>query len=369
MSFSTALEVGIGLMLVYYVMGLIVNILVEEVKKLLQIRAKTLEEALSELLESYDDGGGGDRPGNALTVQNLTGHPLMENLKPTHRWLFGLVSRLGKIPKMPNTTFAYVFLELLKPADESFRLEAVRKAVENLPDEATRNALLKAIDLNIQDDKELLANIRQAVLALSDGETQDTLLKLVDFGFASSEDQLKAVRETIQKMDEGKTKRALLSLLDYEVQNIEQARKKVEGWFDDMMQKSANLFGQRVRSWVILFSFALTLAVGTDSIAVAQFLWDQPAHRAAVEAGMSEVVEQYKDSQDVEDVQPMLDALVELDIPITWAQSPLPSSGGRIALKFIGVIITAIAASRGSSFWYDILKKVNPASPSKKASA
>ena len=54
MTLSTALEVGIGLMLIYYVVGLMVNIIVEEIKKVLDVRANTLEDMLVELLESYD---------------------------------------------------------------------------------------------------------------------------------------------------------------------------------------------------------------------------------------------------------------------------------------------------------------------------
>ena len=57
--------------------------------------------------------------------------------------------------------------------------------------------------------------------------------------------------------------------------------------------------------------------------------------------------------------------LGELDIPVTWLQAPLPEDTAGWVLKVAGLVITTVAAAQGSSFWYDILKKINPKSAAK----
>jgi hypothetical protein len=356
MSLSIVLEVAIGLMLVYYVLGLIVNIMVEEAKKLLQIRANTLEEMLVELLEDHDDASAA--PGS-LNVQGLMSHPLIENLKLTQQWFAGRVSREGKVEKISNTTFSVALLDAL--IDDKFRVEAVRSAIEQLPDAAMRQGLLDLIDSHVQDDQELLLILRQAIQALPDDETRATLLKLVDLGFASPEEQINALRQAIQKLPNGKTKQALFTLVDYSVQDLDQARQKFEGWFDSKMTKAGDLFKQRARSWVFICAFAVTFIIGADSIAVFQALWQQPARRTVIEAGVVEIMQEYEGTAAVAEIEPLVNELVALEIPVTWAQSPLPlDNGGKLLIKLAGLVITAIAASRGSSFWYDMLKRVNP---------
>ena len=82
------------------------------------------------------------------------------------------------------------------------------------------------------------------------------------------------------------------------------------------------------------------------------------------------LLEEHKGTEAVAEIEPLVNELVNLEIPATWVQAPLPlDSGGKLLVKLVGLVITAIAASRGSSFWYDMLKRVNPASSVKKSSA
>lgn len=368
MSISTVLGVAIGLMIVYYVLGLIVNIMVEETKKLLQIRANTLEEILVELLEDRDDP---NADLGLLNVQGLMDHPLIDNLRLTQQWFAGRISREAKVEKISNSTFSVALLDAL--IDDKFRVQAVRGAIEQLPDATIRQGLLELFDSHVQNDQELLVLLRQAIQEIPDDETRQTLLKLVDLGFASPEEQVTALRQAIQKLPDGKTKRALFTLIDYDVQDLDQARQKFSDWFDSKMVKAGDLFAQRARSWVLLFSFIVTFVVGADSISIAQNLWQQPARRTVIETGVADILEEYEGTEAISQIEPLVNELVELDIPATWVQSPLPlDDAGDLLLKFVGLIITAIAASRGSSFWYDMLKRVNPASSSsskKEASA
>ena len=377
MTLSTTLEVAIGLILIYYALGLIVNMIMATIKDILDMRAETLEAVLKKFLQTSD---------NKLFA-DFRDHPLIQNLKPIqHKFLQAVNREHPKASEIPDTTFSLVLLNML--SSKHLLVKVVRQAIgqlmEEVDDEATRGILHGLTNV---DGETLVDSIRSAVDQLPDGTTKERLEEQIQFLLGTPESQLDCIRAGIQELPDGEAKDALLTLIDFNVDTIEEAQKRLENWYNDMMKNVSLLFKQNARKWVIGVSLLVTLILGADSVLIAQTLWKHPARRVAVAEAVPGFVEAYGVGEISQEEMQGLDAeekmeLIEeraadigniiknieaLDIPLTWRQSPPLQAGSDYALKALGLLITWLATSQGSSFWYDVLKKINPSSAPKKA--
>jgi hypothetical protein len=104
-----------------------------------------------------------------------------------------------------------------------------------------------------------------------------------------------------------------------------------------------------------------------DTIGISQSLWRDAALRSTTAQAALSVIE--KGDQD--QIQETLEDLSALSLPIGWVNKmadhdpvtpanprEIPSTGGEIILKSMGLLITGLAISQGSSIWFDILNRV-----------
>jgi len=106
---------------------------------------------------------------------------------------------------------------------------------------------------------------------------------------------------------------------------------------------------------------------------LARDLWGNAELRAVAAAQANAVVQQ----QGAEaDLQQLVDDLKAYSIQVGWWQTQsVPQDGdvgtwiGFILLKVAGLSVTALAVSQGSSFWYDLLKRLTGNGGSKDASS
>jgi len=386
MTLSTILEIAIGLMLIYYVLGLIVNIFMSIIKDLVEIRANALEDILKKTLQED-------------TFNKLISNSLIKNLKPSRsgivNWIKGGNFKVSDIPK---GTFSLALLEALHPEKKDFLVKEINKVVSSLligeTDPNTITTLQGLLGLDFEDDEQLMAGIRTAVSNLPPGNKQDALLKLIDFVSGTPETQLAAIRAGIEEMPDNDTKKALQNIINFGTQDINEVRKRLESWYDDTMRNVSGYFTQKARTWVIILSFIITIGVGTDSIAIGTALWERPTRANDVQETLSGLVDEFESgdlsaskleglsadeienriSRRVGDIQSILVTIDSLDdVPITWEKPSIlapilrenwPQDSAGVWSKVLGLLLTWIAVSQGSSFWYDILKKVNPTSPS-----
>ncbi len=292
MSVSAILEIAIGLVLIYYVLGLMVSAVTSWITKGFEIRANQLEKYLANLLQDED------------RLAEILQNPLVTVLKP-----IGLVPVIGfftgktteyKAGKIPAATFIQSLFGQAINADMT--LEQIKSmanaATENLPAESQ----LK------NDLDELIAKAESSI----------------------AEAQAKAT----------------------------QLRNDIEGWFDKVMVKAGATFAIHARRIVIALALVVTLITGADSIDIAQQLWDQPNLRAVAAAKAVEVAEGGELDADIGVLITTLDEL-ELEYHNDWWNTRnTPEAPNTILLKILGLTITWIAVAQGSSFWYDVMKKV-----------
>jgi hypothetical protein len=165
----------------------------------------------------------------------------------------------------------------------------------------------------------------------------------------------------ISKLPDSEGKQALLKWINQGVININDLRTRTNDYISGTLNQAASTFKARARSFVIIFSLLITLAFGTDSIQLAKDLWSDAGLRAV--AAQQATILSSQPGQ-IPDITALFNQLGPLSFRIGWWQSqslPAPKNFSDwltiILLKILGLGITAVAVSQGSSFWYDLLKK------------
>lgn len=285
MSFPQLLEVAVGLVVVYYILGAIVSFITQLINDAAQTRGKALQKYLQQAL--------GDK---YLELKDL---PQIKSLRPIRykNWLgvFGSVTEPKMVEKIPAPVLVDAFFD-----------------VTGLSGKAGLNA------------DELLAAINQ----LPESEGKQAVMKWVGQG----------------------------------VTDVNKLRDRTTAYLSGVLDQAGATFKANARSVVIILSILITLLFGTDSIQLARDLWGNAELRAVAAAQANAVVQQQ--GADVS-LDQLIDDLKAYSIQIGWWQTQsLPQGGnagtwaGFILLKIIGLGLTALAVSQGSSFWYDLLKRL-----------
>ncbi len=444
MSLSTVISVGLGLILIYYALGLIVNATTQVVKISFDLRAKALAEVLADLME--------ERSHDFMSLG------LIQTLKPLSKRLW---SKERDVEQIPKSTFSLSILELLQPEDTQYLVTAVhfslhrildrfaldsatrariekllqfdndeelltqmREVVRSLPDEETmtglRAGLLETLEsltitkvaddrrlalttahanlnrilaqfslddsvqqriknlMEFDDDQELRTHLSNIIQSFPDtkkvSELRAALLDVLDLLLGSPETQLKRIQAGVRQLPEGsKARKALQNALDYGVSDINQARARIEAWYDDAMKNAGDLFARRVRRWVIFISLIVTLTVGGDTIAIARAFLIQPVQMSQVEDFMNQfppdAAAPTNDEASLAEIRVQMQLITDilqnlegLNLPMPWWRGPLPDTLQGWATMVLGLMFTWLAVSQGSSFWYDILKAIKPGS-------
>jgi hypothetical protein len=173
---------------------------------------------------------------------------------------------------------------------------------------------------------------------------------------SDEDNKLEKLKSAIKGMPESDMRTSLSSVVGQTVEDIQTARENVEKWYDDIVQNVSQLYTQHVRRIAIICALLVSIAVDADSIAIVNQLWSQPTLRAAAETKAQDFVNQAPDPQQA-NVASYVASLQELKIPILWAV-PLPQDTQGWLLRILGWLITWVAIAQGSSFWYDVLKRV-----------
>ncbi len=286
MSISQALEVVIGLIFIYYVLGSIVSTVTKLINEFLETRGKAVERYLIKIV--------GDKK-----IEDLVKLPQMQALRPIRYKnifsVFGSVTEPKRIEKIPIATLVDAYFDL-------------------------------------------------AGLTSAKGLSLIQLAELVD------------------KLPESEGKQAFIKWINQGVTNIDDLRKRTTAYFTGMMDQAAATFRSNARSFVIMLSFAVTILFGTDSIQLAKTLWTNAELRALTAAKAEMVVQQEGADASIDD---LIKELGDITIKIGWWQTERPAPGADaltwvwfIVFKTLGLSLTAAAVSQGSSFWYDLLKKI-----------
>jgi len=213
----------------------------------------------------------------------------------------------------------------------------------------------------------------------------------------------------------------LLNVEQYAAQgesNIAKARKNVEKWFDDSMDRASGVFKRYSQTMALVIGIVIALSLNVDSINLTLYLWREPSVRQvlAENAQSFKIPEEQLAANPEQTMQAFRDKFVGLNLPVGWVikesgnaiydsncqlfpgtdqtfgfpivmpnlgdstkipnkimskmadsfnylnkkciAPPQSNTQANILLKIFGILITAMAARQGAPFWFDLLKKL-----------
>lgn len=160
---------------------------------------------------------------------------------------------------------------------------------------------------------------------------------------------------------------ALLPLIDSTLGDFEKARKKLETWYDDSMDRVTGWYKREAQKILLAVALLVTLVLNADSFMIANALYRNNALRATIVAAAEEAVK--KPAAEASDasathLKEINAQLEQLNLPLGWWAPKDPEAPGVIPkdvwgwlAKLFGWLFTALAISLGGPFWFDLLNK------------
>jgi hypothetical protein len=304
---SRSLEVVIGIIFIFLLVSIICSAVREVIESLLKSRAAYLEYGIRELLHDRDALG---------LARNLYEHPLI--------WgLYGGGYTPGKVGAHPP---------LLAKGG-------------NLPSYIpTRNFALALMDIAA----------RGAVTDAVSGDPESPVVSV------------ESIRRNVQNLGNVAVQRVLLSAIDASQDDLDRTRLALEAWYDSAMDRVSGWY-KRSTSWVIFWiGLAVAIALNVNTITVADYLYRNDAARAALVArAQTAVTDTGYLHRSYAEAKAGLDSA---GLPVGWDRgwgAPRPASEhsrfqpwNDLFAPIFGVLFTALAATMGAPFWFDLLNKI-----------
>jgi hypothetical protein len=321
------LEVGIGLALVFTLVALICSILNEWLSGVLEMRGRMLWEGVANLVktEIRDD---------------ICCHQLMQGLVRKRKWSDRLVKLFGvdrsKPAYIPTRTFVLTLLDVL-----GTRAAAVAPAVGAA-------AAAGTLPTTVADLKAVLQNA---------GIDPDV-------------------------------KKALMVLVEDAGADFEKAKQNIGAWFDSGMDRVTGWYKRWSQLVLVVTGLIVAALLGVDSIDIGRALWMDPILREATADAAEQFVESRRPpaggpaltEQDLrkrtEEAARQMGALQDqfrtLAVPLhpfrklaqEYAEDNPRTKASWLEMfsawfwtHLGGFILTAVAASLGAPFWFDVLNK------------
>lgn len=237
------------------------------------------------------------------------------------------------------------------------------------------SALLEKITFDPANPKSVAKNIDEFITAIDKTTALPTELQRVLLIYANE------AKDTYQ------------ALSDKTVSEIELFRKKVESWYDSSMERITGELKKRYsRPTTFVVAVIITFALNADSIAIAKYLYSNPEARAKIamqgyNATSDTVVirqvqqlrsisadtaskdtmslQEFKNTitQKLAEINKVKQGLTDV-MPLTWKAGELKDPNGQysprlIFSKITGLLATILAIMMGAPFWFDMLNKIS----------
>jgi hypothetical protein len=441
MNLGPIAEVAIGIMFVWIVLSLTTIQLQEWISTRLDKRARDMEDAIHEMLA------------NPNLKAQFYDHPVIRSLTAKKRkepsripaWFYrypilrGFTKEKRKIPSyIPSQQFSLALFDIAITAGTESSL--IQQGILKIRDDLQKDAKIP-VDRAVIVELNLLSDLARSAAATEAGTafTKNTLalLKTRAEDFALKYPDLSPLIEAV--LDEAKNRKvdidellkhkeapkgndaftslergvAALSVISPEVNqtlnalllNIEEyvtgsetklakARKSVEKWFDDSMDRVSGVFKRYSQAMALLIGFLVALVLNVDSINLTLYLWREPSVREvlAQNAAKFELPQGAMESNPEQALLNFRDQFSGLSLPVGWVINestgaaisdincklfpgmdqafgvpllgtnkciapPQSNNQTNIFLKLVGIFITALAARQGAPFWFDFLKR------------
>ncbi|MGQ0814300.1 MAG: hypothetical protein ACT4O1_07520 [Gemmatimonadota bacterium] len=159
--------------------------------------------------------------------------------------------------------------------------------------------------------------------------------------------------------------------------DLADARKQLEKWYEDAMERVSGLYKRKVQLLTIVAALILTAVINADTITLTRSLASDAATRNAL-ASYAEAASKADPANtaatpraQLAQITATIDTLRGIGLPLGWrkgdffpaytrnddrklTRAAIPWAGS----KLLGLLITALAVSLGAPFWFDMLNKI-----------
>lgn len=145
-------------------------------------------------------------------------------------------------------------------------------------------------------------------------------------------------------------------------EDLNKFEQEVSSWFDRSMERASGVYKRNAKLVAIIIGFMVALAANADTLHMFNMLSKDEALRAAIAQTANNIADNNSELTP-EAIQEINQATENLALPIGWGEvnrkNQSQNRKGLGDMRYIlGWLITAIAISMGSSFWYDLLRKI-----------
>lgn len=302
---SVVLEVAMGIIFLYILVSMICTALREGIETLTKTRAAYLERGIRELLH--------DR--NAQNIaKNFFEHPMIN-------CLFSSDYKPGKNTKEPGL------------------LDRGKNLPSYIP---SKNFALALMDLAARGPKNNVVT--------SDSNS-------VEMSVAS-------IRANILNIQNVPVQRAMLTALDSAQGDLERMQQNLEKWFDSSMDRVSGWYKRSTQWIVFLIGLAIAVGMNINTITIADYLFRNDDMRKLIVVQAENATKNPNFTQ--QDYDTVKASLAALKLPIGWGNGINPKADyekkgalwNSVFIYIVGWLLTALAATLGAPFWFDMLNKI-----------
>jgi hypothetical protein len=150
---------------------------------------------------------------------------------------------------------------------------------------------------------------------------------------------------------------------------VQEFGNEIEKWFDRGMERATGVYKRNAKAVALLIGIGTAIAINADSFHMATRLMQDPVLRTSITSTAEQLAVNSGDdlASSVDQVQTVVDnAMKEIPFPLGYnevlirqqieaeANWPVPF----VPRRFLGWIVSGFAISMGSTFWFNVLKKI-----------
>ena len=355
---SGVVDVGIALVYVFVLVSLLVSALNELLAGLLKQRAKSLWRGIGELIRS-------DTLRDAFYA-----HPMILSLGPPMSGARLTPLRMAGPSYIPTKVFALTLLDLLqqphaKIAEAEHALGTIALALKAGDATAVATLGTAVTDLAATMPATEVGNAVRADLTRlagavnTTGATAAQLLPIVEAVQRSLPARLSAGLQATASQYSRELASVVRVLAEQGAGSVDRLRTAIERWFDDGMDRVSGWYKRWTQLWQLAIGLILAIALNINIVTIGLTLWSDIPLRTAIVAEAEKRAQQPAEGQRIDTTRDLLKAT---RLPLGWPdgvpfiQRPFDwktFDGSLLA----GWMLTAIGASFGAPFWFDLLNK------------
>ncbi|HEX2622639.1 MAG TPA: hypothetical protein VHL11_20910 [Phototrophicaceae bacterium] len=280
-------EVAIGMIFIFSLMALLVTQINTFVTNLLKLRAKQLRQGLQQLVQ--DD---------KLRAEIMI-HPLINMISKQVELLSLHITPemaeevnapnapLNDVTYIPSKTFVEALIGILLSRSGADIYAGMREAVETVAEARKRSELAQLLQ-NLQDDprrvrieilEKAIAPAAENAALIAALTPLKTTLEAINYQTS----ELIPLLNGVAKINNPAFREAISVILTT-AKNMDDARAKLENWFNDGMDRASELYKRKIQYLSLVAAFVIAVLLNVDTLYLGQTLWQNPDLRRQVVA-------------------------------------------------------------------------------------